>query len=56
MATSTFAKGSISRVKLCNFLTYTEVEFHPGPRLNIVMGPNGTGPSVVLSLTLVSSF
>ena len=29
---SLYKPGSISRVKLKNFLTYHEVEFYPGPR------------------------
>ena len=37
--------GSIVRVKLANFVTYTAVEFFPGPSLNMVIGPNGTGKS-----------
>ncbi|EFQ97189.1 chromosomes protein 5 structural maintenance [Nannizzia gypsea CBS 118893] len=37
--------GSIVRVKLTNFVTYTSAECHPGPRLNMVIGPNGTGKS-----------
>ncbi len=40
--------GSIVRVKLTNFVTYTEVEFHPGPSLNMVIGPNGTGKSTLV--------
>jgi recombinational DNA repair ATPase RecF len=28
---------------MVNFLTYDECEVFPGPRLNIVLGPNGTG-------------
>jgi len=43
-----FKAGSITRVKLVNFLTYSEVEFKPGPKLNIVVGPNGTGKSTLL--------
>ena len=35
--------GSILRVKMVNFLTYDECEVFPGPRLNVVIGPNGTG-------------
>ena len=31
-AESLYKPGSISRVKLHNFLTYNEVEFFPGPR------------------------
>ncbi|KAF3490714.1 Spr18 protein [Arthroderma uncinatum] len=37
--------GSIVRVKLTNFVTYTSAECFPGPRLNMVIGPNGTGKS-----------
>lgn len=40
--------GSIVRVKLTNFVTYTDVEFHPGPSLNMVIGPNGTGKSTLV--------
>lgn len=40
--------GSIVRVKLLNFVTYTDVEFHPGPSLNMVIGPNGTGKSTLV--------
>ncbi|KAL8900546.1 MAG: hypothetical protein Q9207_005638 [Kuettlingeria erythrocarpa] len=40
--------GSIVRVKLANFVTYTAVEFLPGPSLNMVIGPNGTGKSTLV--------
>lgn len=40
---SEYKPGSIRRVRLQNFLTYENVEFTPGPRLNVVCGPNGTG-------------
>lgn len=40
--------GAIVRVKLENFVTYTNVEFHPGPNLNMVIGPNGTGKSTLV--------
>jgi hypothetical protein len=40
--------GSIVRVKLVNFVTYTSAEFHPGPSLNMVIGPNGTGKSTLV--------
>ncbi|KAL7447892.1 hypothetical protein ACHAWC_000188, partial [Mediolabrus comicus] len=43
-----YKPGSIKRVKLKNFLTYDAVEFFPGPRLNVVVGPNGTGKSTIL--------
>ncbi len=40
--------GSIVKVKLENFVTYTAVEFLPGPSLNMVIGPNGTGKSTLV--------
>ena len=40
--------GSIIRVKLSNFVTYSAVEFFPGPSLNMVIGPNGTGKSTLV--------
>ena len=43
-----FVDGSILRVKLHNFLTYSDAEFYPGPRLNLILGPNGTGKSSIV--------
>ena len=40
--------GSIVRVKLENFVTYDSGEFRPGPSLNMVIGPNGTGKSTLV--------
>lgn len=40
--------GAIVRVKLCNFVTYSSVEFFPGPNLNMVIGPNGSGKSTLV--------
>lgn len=40
--------GAIVRVKLINFVTYTKAEFFPGPSLNMVIGPNGTGKSTLV--------
>ena len=31
-------KGSIHRIKLENFMTYRNVEFHPGPGFNVILG------------------
>lgn len=42
-----FKPGSIVRVKMMNFLTYDECEVFPGPKLNVVIGPNGTGKSTL---------
>jgi chromosome segregation ATPase len=40
-----FQPGAIVRVRLTNFVTYESAEFLPGPNLNMVIGPNGTGKS-----------
>lgn len=36
------------RVACENFVTYDAVEFFPGPYLNMIIGPNGTGKSTVV--------
>ncbi|PWW78494.1 P-loop containing nucleoside triphosphate hydrolase protein [Tuber magnatum] len=46
--TQPFQTGSIVRIKAENFVTYTAVEFFPGPNLNMVIGPNGTGKSTIV--------
>ncbi|KAG7388925.1 Structural maintenance of chromosomes protein 5 [Phytophthora pseudosyringae] len=43
-----YVDGSIFRVRLHNFLTYSDAEFYPGPRLNLILGPNGTGKSSIV--------
>ena len=40
--------GSIVRVAMTNFVTYTSASFFPGPALNMVIGPNGTGKSTLV--------
>jgi hypothetical protein len=40
--------GAIVRIKLTDFVTYSDIEFLPGPRLNMVIGPNGTGKSTLV--------
>jgi hypothetical protein len=45
---SKYQPGAILRVKLTNFVTYSSVEFFPGPNLNMVIGPNGTGKSTLV--------
>ena len=42
-----FKKGAILRVGMLNFLTYDECDVFPGPKLNIILGPNGTGKSTI---------
>ncbi|KAK0530042.1 Structural maintenance of chromosomes protein 5 [Tilletia horrida] len=43
-----YLPGSIVRVKLLRFVTYDAVEFRPGPYLNMIIGPNGTGKSTIV--------
>ncbi|XP_076330468.1 structural maintenance of chromosomes protein 5-like [Tachypleus tridentatus] len=43
-----YRKGSIVNLKLENFLTYGSVELSPGPHLNLIIGPNGTGKSTIV--------
>ncbi|KAJ4861571.1 AAA domain-containing protein [Trichoderma breve] len=40
-----FQPGAIVRVAVENFVTYEKAVFFPGPNLNMVIGPNGTGKS-----------
>ncbi|KAL7792640.1 hypothetical protein V8C37DRAFT_380180 [Trichoderma ceciliae] len=40
-----FQPGALVRVSVQNFVTYEKAEFLPGPNLNMVIGPNGTGKS-----------
>lgn len=46
-AYTSYVAGSVVRIKLKNFMTYDFVEFHPGPHLNMILGPNGTGKSSI---------
>lgn len=43
-----YKPGSIMRIKVNDFVTYTSAEFFPGPKLNMVIGPNGTGKSTLV--------
>ncbi|VDN87366.1 unnamed protein product [Brugia pahangi] len=43
-----FPDGSITRIIFSNFLTYEYVEIFPGPNLNVIIGPNGTGKSTIM--------
>ncbi|XP_062368984.1 structural maintenance of chromosomes protein 5 [Cinclus cinclus] len=45
---SPFVVGSIVRILMKDFLTYTTCEVHPGPNLNLVLGANGTGKSSIV--------
>nr|XP_054756327.1 structural maintenance of chromosomes protein 5-like [Lytechinus pictus] len=43
-----YMEGSIIRIKMKNFVTYDCCEVYPGPHLNMIMGPNGTGKSTIV--------
>lgn len=43
-----YKPGAIVRIKVTNFVTYASAEFFPGPKLNMVIGPNGTGKSTLV--------
>ncbi|KAJ6151249.1 hypothetical protein N7470_007843 [Penicillium chermesinum] len=43
-----YKPGAIIRIKVTDFVTYTKAEFYPGPKLNMVIGPNGTGKSTLV--------
>lgn len=40
-----YSPGNILEIELQNFMTYSYLISKPGPRLNLVIGPNGTGKS-----------
>jgi chromosome segregation ATPase len=42
-----YKTGSVLRVRMLNFLTFDDCEVFPGPRLNVILGPNGTGKSAI---------
>jgi len=44
-----YPRGAIYRIKLHNFMSYTDAEIvDPGPNLNCIIGPNGTGKSSIV--------
>ena len=48
VAQEAFKPGAIVRIRVTDFVTYTSAEFFPGPKLNMVIGPNGTGKSTLV--------
>ena len=42
-----YRPGHVTRVHMKNFLTYDLATVFPGPRLNVILGPNGTGKSTI---------
>uniref|UniRef100_A0A6B2KWP9 Structural maintenance of chromosomes protein 5 n=1 Tax=Arcella intermedia TaxID=1963864 RepID=A0A6B2KWP9_9EUKA len=51
---SAYKEGSIVKLTLTDFITYDHVVVTPGPRLNVLIGPNGTGKSsIACALALI---
>lgn len=48
-----FNAGSIRKIEVKNFVTYTHVEMYPGPYLNMIIGPNGTGKSTMVAAIIL---
>lgn len=42
-------RGQVLKVRMKNFMTYGDVTVIPGPLLNLVLGPNGTGKSSLVN-------
>ncbi|KAJ1816349.1 Structural maintenance of chromosomes protein 5 [Coemansia sp. RSA 2599] len=45
---SGYKPGSIKHISLRNFVTYDSIEVSPGPNMNMIIGPNGTGKSTIV--------
>ncbi|KAJ2324278.1 Structural maintenance of chromosomes protein 5, partial [Coemansia sp. RSA 2681] len=43
-----YRPGSIMHISLTNFITYDRIEVQPGPHMNMIIGPNGTGKSSIV--------
>jgi chromosome segregation ATPase len=43
-----YRHGSVVRIEMHNFVTYNSCVVYPGARLNVVIGPNGTGKSTLV--------
>lgn len=43
-----YMPGSITKIELCNFMTFSKLTCKPCSRLNLVVGPNGTGKSSIV--------
>lgn len=43
-----FCKGNILSIKVKNFMTFGSITLKPSPRLNLIVGPNGTGKSSIV--------
>ncbi|RZB38652.1 structural maintenance of chromosomes protein 5 [Asbolus verrucosus] len=48
-----FKLGSIRKIEVKNFVTYSYAELYPGPNLNMLIGPNGTGKSTIVAAIIL---
>ncbi|PXF40701.1 Structural maintenance of chromosomes protein 5 [Gracilariopsis chorda] len=48
-----FRRGNLLRVHMHNFLTFSNTTIVPGPRMNLIIGPNGTGKSSVANAVCI---
>jgi len=46
---SRFAKGSIKRIKLKDFVAFDKIIIYPGPGPNLILGTNGSGKSSIVA-------
>jgi chromosome segregation ATPase len=49
MSGDEYGHGAVARIKLKDFMQFTNIEFQPGPMLNVVIGPNGAGKSSLVN-------
>lgn len=45
--------GNLVRIEMNNFLTFANTVVLPGPRLNLIIGPNGTGKSSIVNAVCI---
>ena len=50
-------KGSIKTIQLENFMTYGNIEFHPGPGFNVILGILHAGAKIhILKIPIFKKF
>lgn len=48
-----YLPGSIRQITLTNFITHGYVEVYPGPKLNMILGSNGSGKSSIVAAIIL---
>ena len=49
-----YRRGNLISVEMWNFLTFSHTLIRPGPRMNLVIGPNGTGKSTIVNAVCIA--